>query len=264
MRILRLAIIAIAVLFLFAQFVRRTGMFYPTRFPAGDWNTASLATQPVDETFVTSDGVRLHGWWFHAADARAPTMIWFHGNAGNITDRGPTAAELAKRGVSVFVFDWRGYGRSEGSPSESKLYRDALAAYDFVAARTQDIALYGESLGGPYAAYVAKTRGHIRCVLIENSFPSLTALGNTLYRPFPLGWTAPFAMRTADWLNAAGVPVLVMHGRRDQVIPYLLGASLYEQLRTKKEMMTSDTAGHCEIPVVEAGRYYETVLRFIK
>src|SRR4029453_3493083 len=109
--------------------------------------------------------------------------------------------------------------------------------FDYVKPRAARIVLYGESLGGPYAAYVAKERKGVQAVIIENSFPSLLALGNALYR---MGWTAPFALRTSRWLNEAGVPVLVMHGTRDQVIPYALGKQLYDELRVPKEMLTAD------------------------
>jgi alpha-beta hydrolase superfamily lysophospholipase len=173
------------------------------------------------------------------------------------------AVELAQRGISVFLFDYRGYGKSEGKAAESKLFLDALAAFDFATRGGAPIILYGESVGGPYAAYVAKERkGRVRAVIIENSFSSLKDMGNALYRPLPLGWTAPFALRTTDWLNEAGVPVLVMHGTRDSVIPYRLGKQLFEELHVPKEMLTSH-AGHCEIPLFEARRYYETIVRFV-
>jgi len=254
------AAILVLVLFLYAQFVRRTTMFYPSKFPLGTWNTSHLPVQPEDVALKSSDGVRLHGWFFHAGE---PTVIFFHGNAGNITERGPICAGLARRGISVLVFDWRGYGKSDGSPSESGLFRDALAAYDYVRARTTgDIVPYGESLGGPYAAYVAAHR-KVRCVVIENSFPSLAAIGNALYRPLPLGLSAPFSLTTTRWLNQAGVPVLVMHGKRDQVIPFQLGIDLYNGLKVPKELLTSETAGHCEIAEAEPERFYETVTRFV-
>jgi uncharacterized protein len=212
---------------------------------------------------VTPDAVQLHGWHFAAPARDAPLLLWCPGNGGNLTMRANVAAELARRGISVFLFDYRGYGRSEGRPSEAKLYLDVLAAYDYAAKLNPSrIALYGESLGGPYAAYIAKERKVDR-VVIENSFPSLRALGNALYRPLPLGLTAPFAMRTTDWLNAAGVPVLVLHGRQDGVIPFRLGMELYEGLRVPKEMLVSEQAGHCEIPVVDAERYYEAMVRFV-
>lgn len=244
-------------------------MFVPSRFPEGVWD----ARGAEDVTFLTSDGVRLHGWLFRSpfADRRSALLVYCHGNAGNITDRASIAAELARRGVSTLLFDWRGYGKSEGRPSESALLKDALAAYDFAAfgregprsgAEGPDIAMYGESLGGPYAAYVAAHR-KVRCVVIENSFPSLCAMGNTLYHPLPLGWFAPFALRTTRWLDAAGVPVLVMHGKRDAVIPFSLGNELYEGLRVPKEMLVSETGGHCETANAEGARYYDAIVRFV-
>lgn len=259
-RIATFLLVLLVAVFAFAQFLRRTGMFFPDRYPTGRWNVNDWTIVPTEHFFESDDHVRLHAWWFHAKDPHAPVLIWFHGNAGNLTDRAEMAVELARRGVSVFVFDYRGFGKSEGKPSESKLYRDSLAAFDFVKTQTSaPIALYGESIGGPYAAYVAKERKPVRVVVIENSFPSLMAMGNALYG---LGWCAPFAMRTMDWLNDAGAPVLVMHGTRDAVIPYRLGKKLYEGLRVPKELLTAD-AGHCEIPLFDAKRYYDTVTRFV-
>jgi fermentation-respiration switch protein FrsA (DUF1100 family) len=243
----------VALLYLFATYLRRTSMFFPE-------HSEGQSSEAEDVWFPTSDGVRLHGWLFHAG---APLMIWFHGNAGDITSRAPMAAELAKRGISVLLFDYRGYGQSGGTPSEDDLYRDGEAAYAFAATRATDIVLYGESLGGPYAAHVAM-KHHVGCVVIENSFPSLRALGNALYAPLPLGWFAPRAMLTTRWLNEAGVPVLVMHGRRDGVIPFALGRQLYDELRVPKTLFVSETAGHCEIPEVEGERYFDAVARFVR
>ncbi len=100
--------------------------------------------------------------------------------------------------------------------------------------------------------------------MIENSFPSLSELGDSLYAPLPLGWTARDALTTAKWLNEANVPVLVMHGKPDQVIPFKLGESLYAQLKSKKEMLVSETSQHCEIANTEGDRYYDTIARFIR
>lgn len=257
---IRLLVIAIVLLFVFSQFLRRNGMFFPSPYPVGDWSR----TDAVDVRFRTADGVTLHGWLFRAANAAAPLVVWCHGNAGNVSDRGEVAARLARHGLNVLVFDWRGYGKSEGVPSEAKLYDDALAAYDFASRELHptSISMYGESLGGPYAAYVAAHR-KVRCVVIENSLPSLRELGNTLYRPLPLGWFAPFAMTTTKWLNDANVPVLVMHGKRDEVIPFPLGQRLYDGLRVpRKELLVSQHAGHGEIPFADP-RYDDTVVRFV-
>jgi len=239
-------------------------MFFPDKYPTGRWDVNGWVVKPSEHFFTADDGVRLHAWWFRGDAADAPVMIWFHGNAGSLTDRAEMCAEFARRGTSVFIFDYRGFGRSSGRASETGIFRDSLAAYDFVKKNGNgEIVLYGESIGGPYAAFVAKERRSVRAVILENSFPSLKDLGNAIYKPLPLGWTAPFAMRTTAWLNEAGVPVLVMHGQRDEVIPYALGKKLFDGLRVPKEMLTSH-AGHCEIPLFEAARYYETVTRFIE
>lgn len=263
MRIAFGALLAVAVLYAVAFWMRRSSMFFPDRYPVGEWNTGDLRVKPADVTFASGDGTRLHGWLLGIPAPDAPILVWFHGNAGNITSRAAMASELASRGITVFLFDWRGYGRSEGSPAEGALYLDALAAYDHAAQLPNGgVVAYGESLGGPYAAYVAKHR-RVRGVVIENSFPSLRELANALYHPFPLGWTAPRAMRTTEWLNDAGVPVLVMHGRRDTVIPFALGQRLYDGLRGPREMLVSETADHSQISAAEGARYYDTVARFI-
>ena len=264
MRALRIAAILLVLLFVFAQYIRRSGMFFPARYPIGNWDVHAYAIAPEDVAFTANDGVKLRGWLFRANGRASPLIVWFHGNGGNITDRASVAAELARRGVACFVFDWRGYGKSEGRPSEGKLKLDAMAAYDFAAtlAKPDDIVLYGESLGGPFAAYVAKER-KARCVVMENSFPSLAKLGNALYHPLPLGWFVPLALRTTAWLNEAGLPVLVLHGKRDQVIPFALGQELYDGLRVPKQMLVCESGGHCEIPFVEGPRYYDTVVRFV-
>ena len=255
---------AAVLLWAFARQLRRGSMFFPERYPAGLWDTSSLPVQPVEHWLTTTDGVRLHTWLFRAADPAAPLMLFCHGNGGNLGERAPIAAQLAKRGMSVLLFDWRGYGKSEGTPTESGLYRDAEAAFQFASRLTKNsgLVIYGESLGGPYAAWLAKEHS-VRCVIIENSFPSLNELGNALYAPMPIGWTAPLAMRTTHWLNQAGVPVLVMHGLRDQTIPFELGKRLYDDLRVPKEMLVSETAGHCELAAAEGERYYQTVMRFV-
>ena len=266
LRTFTFAFVLLVAVYAFGLYLRRTGMFFPDRYPAGRWDTSLWMVTPSEHWFETSDGVRLHAWLFRAADPAAPVVIWCHGNAGNLTDRAEMAAELAKRGVSVFVFDWRGFGRSECATRESRLTRDALAAFDFVRreiAPSAPIFLYGESIGGPYAAWVAKERKGVRGVILESSFPSLRELGNAVFAPLPLGWAAPLALRTTAWLNEARVPVLVMHGTRDAVVPYRLGTRLYEDLDVPKEMFTSH-AGHCEIPLFDADRYYTVVTAFIE
>ena len=147
-------------------------MFFPDKYPTGRWDVSGWMVTPTEHFFTTDDGVRLHAWWFRANAANAPVMIWFHGNAGNLTDRAEMCAELARRGISVFIFDYRGFGRSNGRASESGIFRDSLAAYDFVKKNGNgEIVLYGESIGGPYAAFVAKERRTCARLFSRTPFP---------------------------------------------------------------------------------------------
>jgi fermentation-respiration switch protein FrsA (DUF1100 family) len=165
------------------------------------------------------------------------------------------------------VFDYRGFGRSQGSAAEAALHVDSLAAYDFATKRYNvpptRIVLYGESIGGGYAARVA-TRRPSCCVIVESSFPSLGRLANVLYRPFRLGIFARGLLETKRWLNEAGRPVLVLHGKRDHVIPFRLGMELYDGLNVPKQLLISEAAGHSDIEALEGDRYYEAVISFIR
>lgn len=247
--------------------LKRTSLFFPARHPEGDWDASLLPIQPREIGFRSGDGVALHAWFFDCAVVGAPTLIWFHGNAGNLSGRASFAARLADAGVSLFLFDYRGFGKSEGSPTESSLYLDALAAYDYVldeiATDPESIALYGESLGGPYAAYVASRRPS-RCIVIENSFSSLQSVARVMFPRLPLHLFVTRSLRTADWLNQARRPVLVMHGACDTTLPVALGQELYDRLSVPKRLMLSAAAGHCEIPTVEGERYYREVTEFIR
>jgi len=260
------AILVTVGLYAYASYIRRSSMFFPEKYPSGLWHEAEAQFHPREIWVKAHDGVRLNGWLFSSGSASAPIIIWCHGNGGNITGRALIAERLRRQGLDVLLFDWRGYGKSEGSPTESNLYRDAEDVYAFVTndlhKAPQDIVAYGESLGGPYAAWLAMHH-KVRCVVIENSFPSLRDLGNALYSPLPLGYFAPCSMTTTRWLNKAGVPVLVMHGKRDQVIPFPLGMRLYEDLSVPKQLLVSETAGHCEVPFAEGARYDEMVTAFI-
>lgn len=246
--------------------MKRSSLFFPARYPEGMWKLESLPVRPTEHAFRTPDGVRLHAMLFRAENPVA-TAIWFHGNAGNISNRAGVASQLAMRGVSVFLFDYRGYGRSEGTPAERALMLDSLAAYDFVRADLgedpRSIVLYGESLGGAYAAYVAARRP-ARCVVIENSFPSLSAMAAHHYRGTPFSMIVRRSLTTLDWLNSARIPVLVMHGTEDEVVPFSLGMQLYSGLTVPKQFLRSEGASHSEIPDREGERYYSTVVAFIR
>lgn len=265
--ILVIVAVAFGVLAFIANSLKRSSLFFPERYPGGYWDTERLDVKPLEAWVTTSDGVKLHFWTFLSPRQPAPLLIWFHGNGGNLSYRADVASRLAERGISTVLFDYRGYGRSEGRATEHGLYADSLAAFEYatseLGAAPQDIALYGESLGGPYAAYVGAERGG-RCIIVENSFPSLLSMARLAYPNLPFSFFVRGSLRTTDYLNKAGLPVLVMHGKRDSMIPYRLGVELFESLKVPGVFFTSETADHSEIPNVEGERYYRAIEEFVR
>lgn len=245
------------------ELMRRQSLFYPDKYPIGDWDATGIQRKPEDIWFASADGTKLHGWLIRADEPSAPLIVFFHGNGGNLTHRLVPAVKLADHGMSVFLFDYRGYGRSEGSPSEQKLYDDALAAWDTMR-ESHDGAMiaYGESLGGPYAAYVSSKREP--CVAImDSTFPSAGAVARAIYDPLPVHWLVRPGLETARHLNDASVPVLVMHSTADDVIPFELGRELFDAIEGPKQMFESKTAPHAGISWYDADRYYEAIRTFV-
>ncbi|RMF62160.1 MAG: alpha/beta hydrolase, partial [Calditrichaeota bacterium] len=150
---LKFALGLVVLVLLFAVLLRlfeNHFVFYPSRYTPGRWQQERLALQAEDCFFKTSDGLTLHGW-FVPHEAALGTLLWCHGNAGNLADRFDNLLRLSHLPVNVFIFDYRGYGRSEGSPSENGIYLDAEAAYDYLRSRglrSERIIIFGRSLGG--------------------------------------------------------------------------------------------------------------------
>lgn len=262
------SLVAAAVLLLLiagvAEWMRRQSLFYPEAYPIGDWDTEALAVEPEDVTFAASDGTSLHGWLFRPHDGNGHLIVYYHGNGGNLTYRAAPAVALATAGFTVFLFDYRGYGRSEGRPTEDGLYDDALAAWDLMrASHRGPMIAYGESLGGPYAAFVASRRD-VCAVVADSTFPSIRSVARAVYRPIPMHWLVRPGLETASHLNAARVPVLVMHSKVDSVIPFRLGEDLFDELQGPKELFVSDDAMHSGLYWSSPETWVSTIDTFVQ
>jgi fermentation-respiration switch protein FrsA (DUF1100 family) len=220
------------------------------RYPAGDW-TVQKELGAEDVWLQTSDGIKLHAWWVPAPGATLATLH-LHGNAGNITHRDLSAATIRQAGSSVLLLDYRGYGRSEGSPSESGLYRDADAAYDWVTAKgftPQQIILHGESLGTAVATEIASRR-ECAGVVLEAPFTSARAVAA---RVLPvLGPLLISGFDTKSRIRKVRAPVFIIHGDADEVIAYEFGQELYEAAAERKRFWTIRGATHNDLHI--AGR----------
>lgn len=219
---LAVCVAAIGGFFLFRWF-ERAQVYFPSReFRA---SPSSLGRPYEDVYFTAGDGVRLNGWFFAAgADATRSgrVVLVCHGNAGNIGDRLDLCAALLETGVSVFLLDYRGYGRSEGRPGEEGTCLDAVAAWDWLAGKgfaPGRIIAYGESLGGGVAAELA-VRKEVGGLVLQSTFTSVTDLGAELFPWLPVRWLSTIHYSTLEKLPRLHVPVMVMHSPTDDLIPY--------------------------------------------
>jgi len=189
---------------------------------------AELGRPFEDVRFKAGDGVELNGWFFPAAtNSHRPRLavLVCHGNAGNISHRLDTCAALLATGVSVFVFDYRGYGRSQGRPSEEGTYRDAQAAYQWLRQKGfagTNIIAFGESLGGGIATELA-AREPVGGLVLESTFTSITDMGAELFPWLPVRWLGTIRYDTRSKLPRLHIPVMVMHSPTDDLIGFQHG-----------------------------------------
>lgn len=184
----------------------------------------------------TADGVEISGWWVPAADAKK-TVLFFHGNAGNIGSRLDTIRMINSLGLHLFIIDYRGFGKSSGAPSEKGLYLDAEAALDYlVDVRNIDagaLILWGRSLGGAVAARTAAEREAGKLIL-ESTFTSMAEAANDLYSWVPGGLLANHSYPTAAYLPQIDIPTLVIHSKDDEVIGFHHGRQLFDAISAPK------------------------------
>lgn len=212
------------VVFLFqARFV-----FFPTRSLGA--TPATIGLDYEDVTVETSDGVALAGWYVPAQDSEQ-FVLFFHGNAGNISHRLESIAQFHRLGLNVFIIDYRGYGQSQGRISEAGTYLDAEAAWDYLVktrgVEPAQIIIFGRSLGGAVAAYLARQHPP-KMLILESTFTSVPDMGARQFPFLPVRRLARIQYNTAERLPDIPVPVLIVHSPDDRVIPFSHGQRLFE------------------------------------
>jgi len=220
-------------------------VFHPVPFPEGNWEPSGLAYE--DAWFHAEDGTRLHGWFVPQPDAKA-VVLFLHGNAGNISSRAYTLNVLNQRHrLTVLAFDYRGYGRSEGAPSERGILDDARAARAWLARRTgvaeRDIVLMGRSLGGGVAVDLAAEDG-ARGLVLASTFTSLPDVGAHHFRWIPTHVLMSLRLDSLSRIEQYRGPLLQSHGNADRVIPYELGVRLFEAAPGPKRFVTIANGAH--------------------
>lgn len=200
-----------------------------------------------DVEIETEDGERIAGWWVPAEASRG-TVLLFHGNAGNISHRVDYLRMFSALGYSTLIVDYRGYGRSTGTPSEEGTYRDAIAAWRHLAeargVAPYDIVLFGESLGGAVASWLA-ARHTPRALVLASAFTSVPDLGAQVYWFLPVRLISRFRYDTLANLAGIRAPVLIAHSRQDDIVPFAHGERLYRAAGEPKAFLEL-AGGHNE------------------
>ena len=227
----------------------------------------SRAREPDESGYATRDGVRLNGWFVPHSEARS-TLIWFHGNAGNIGHRVENLKLLHDRvKVNIFIFDYRGYGRSDGRSSEKGTYLDAEAAVELIQEKisgdaAKNIVFFGRSLGAAVAAEMAM-RFAPRGLILESPFISIAEMARVLFPLLPIG---PFLQTRYDVLEKIGkiqVPLLVLHGERDEIVPFEHGKAIFDAAPEPKKFFAIAGASHNDTYAIGGEAYFTEIKRFI-
>ena len=225
---------------------------------------ASVGMRYEEVALVASDGVRLTGWYLPLADARG-TVLFCHGNAGNISHLLAVAEDAHRLGLGILLFDYRGYGQSEGTLSEEGTYRDAEAAWNYLVQEAglapDQIAIVGRSLGGPIAARLARDKMPA-ALFLEETFTSIPELGRELYPIFPVDLLARYEYPTLEYLKQVQCPVLISHSRDDGFIVFAHGQRLYEAASQPKAF-TELRGGHSSAFSEDAAAYEAGVEAFL-
>ena len=224
---------------------------------------AGIGLDYEDVYIETADGVRLHGWYIGAPSSRV--LLFFHGNAGNISHRLASLRQFHELGLSILIIDYRGYGQSEGRTSEPGLQKDAEAAWQYLTevrdVAPGDIVLFGRSLGGSVAAWLAAGR-EPAALIVESSFTSIPDIASELYPWLPVRWLTRMQHATRDYVRDADCPVLVVHSRTDEIIPVSHGERIFEAAGERRRLLKLE-GGHNDAFITDEARYLAGLSSFL-
>jgi fermentation-respiration switch protein FrsA (DUF1100 family) len=234
--------------------------FYPRRTFVANPHLDLVVHEDV--FFVSPDGVRLHGWLLRPNGEPRGTILFFHGNAENISTHVGAVLWLAMEGYQVFLIDYRGYGKSEGTPGMEGIHLDALAAIDRLfrmeGVDKDRIVVFGQSLGGAVAVYAVANSPHrdrIRALILDSAFSGYRRIAREKIAELILLWPfqSPLSLLVTDryspsrWIERIGpVPVLILHGEADKVVPVKHGVQLYRLAEEPKQLWITPGAGHIQ------------------
>jgi len=237
-------------------------VYHPSRIM---YASGAQLGRPFEDVYLKAeDGTRLNGWFFPCGTTAGTRAVLFcHGNGGNICHRLNMAEALLSTGVAVFLLDYRGYGRSEGHPSEPGTYQDGAAAYHWLLQKgfsPRDVLVYGESLGGGVAAELA-SRFPVGGLILQSTFTCIADIGSDLFPWLPVRWLANIKYDTLSKLPRIKCPVLVMHSRGDRLIRFPHGQKNFAAANSPK--LFCELSGEHNDPLTERAQFIADFRRFL-
>lgn len=261
-RLLLVILTLSAMVYFLHQFFINSIAFYPSRPIAYTGSHAFIHERMI----TTSDGIPIHAYYLAETDKQRKLLIYFHGNAGNNSHRIYDAVMLYKMGVDVLLVSYRGYGRSEGSPSEQGIYIDAESSYQYalkdLGYRSKDIIILGRSIGSTAAVDVARHKDLAGVILVTPLLSGADMAGH-----MGLGFLAYFVkdiFNNRAKINNIKAPVLVIHGTADAIVPYSQGLALFETFTGVKKLVTIQGGGHNTLQARDPAAYWGAIAEFVK
>ena len=217
-----------------------------------------------DVSIETTDGVTLHGWFI--AGQSSQVLLFFHGNAGNISHRLNSIWQFQSLGLSILIIDYRGYGQSAGRTTEMGMYRDADAAWRYLIESrgivANDIVIFGRSLGGSVASRLASENQPL-ALIVESSFTSIPDIAQDLYPWLPARWLSRLNHATREYVRDVRCPILVIHSRDDEIIPFRHGETIFASANEPRTLLTL-RGGHNDAFLIDESVYVEGLRTFLK
>lgn len=259
-------VLVVSFVIVVVPFVENKIIYHPICYPLGNWSPEKNGLKVEDVWFRSADNLKLHGW-FVPAEGATTTLLWFHGNAGNLSHRLDNLRQLKSLQSNIFIFDYRGYGKSEGKPGASGLSKDSQAAYDWLVQERnippESIFLFGRSLGGVFATEVAN-KNPAAGLILESTFTSIRDMSREIIPILPV---YPFLRASFDSesiVKNLSIPKLILHGTEDEIIPYRLGKALFNSAAEPKTFYDIKGSGHNDTYVTGGEAYFQALLDFIK
>lgn len=226
---------------------------------------AELGLDFEDVVFKSTDGLNLAGWYIPVDNPKF-TVLFCHGNGGNIAHRLDSINIFHNLGLNCFIFDYRGYGDSQGKPNEEGTYMDAMAAYKWLIEEKKtpavNIIIFGRSLGGAIAAQLAG-KVEARALVVESAFTSYVDIAKEYYPYMPVKWFARFGYETIDYIKEVLCPVMLIYSRNDEIVPYKFGLEIYEAANEPKEFLEI-FGGHNDCFLASGEIYIEVWEKWLK